>query len=68
MDHTGDARLDQINRPPPWRHVAVEKIERGAAAAVHGDRPWVVWPRRDERRIGSARRRSLPFRFGSVEV
>ena len=38
MDHTGDARLDQINRPPARRHVAPEKIERGAAAAaaVHG--------------------------------
>lgn len=31
MDHTEDARLDKITRPPPWRHVELEKIERGAA-------------------------------------
>jgi hypothetical protein len=31
MDHTEDAGLDEINRPPPWRHVAPEKIELGFA-------------------------------------
>ena len=54
MDHTEDARLDKITRPPRWRHLEVEKIERGGRAAVHDDHSWFVWPCRDEPRIGRA--------------
>jgi hypothetical protein len=49
-----DARLDKITRPPRWRHLELEKIERGGRAAVHDDRSWFVWPCRDEPRIGRA--------------
>lgn len=49
-----DARLDKITRPPRWRHLELEKIERGGRAAVHDDRSWFVWTCRDEPRIGRA--------------